>query len=93
LAVASREAAESEVELAFTFGPGVGRRRVVVPLVGESPGVECREPEGRQGVREVVVGRSVGVEVECERLDPLGYGEGRDSERDAWIGERWRLRP
>lgn len=63
---------------------------MVVPFVGESPGVERREPEGGRGVREVVVvvvvGRSVEVEAERELLDPLGYGVGRDSERDAWFG-------
>jgi hypothetical protein len=67
--------AASEIELAFTFGPGVGRRRAVVPLVGESPGVERREPEGGRGVREivvVVVGRGVEVDAERELLEPLG---------------------
>ena len=78
LAAASHEAVESEVERAFTFGPGMGKWRVVVPLVGESPGVEQHEPEGGRGVRKVVVvvGRSVEVEAERELLDPLGYGAG-----------------
>ena len=84
LATASREA-ESEVELAFAFAVGVGRRRAV-PLVGESRGVERREPDCGRGVRvEELVARSVEVDAARELLDPLGYGEGRGSERDAWV--------
>ena len=84
LATASREAAESEFELAFVVALGVGRRRVAT-LVGESPGVERRELDCGRGVREELVVRSVEVDAERELLDPLGYGEGRDSERDAWV--------
>ena len=84
LATASREA-ESEVELAFAVAVGVGRRRAV-PLVGESPGVERREPDCGRGVREEeLVARSVDVDAERELLDPLGYGEGRESERGACV--------
>ena len=71
LATASREA-ESEVEPAFAFAVGVGRRRAV-PLVGESPGVERREPDCGRGVREEeLVARSVEVDAARELLDPLG---------------------
>jgi len=84
LATASREA-ESEVELAFAFAVGVGSRRAV-PFVGESPGVERREPDCGRGVREEeLVARSVEVDAARVLLDPLGYGEGRGSERDAWV--------
>ncbi len=49
LGVASHETEGGEVKLVFMFGPGVGRWRAVVLLVGESLGVERHEPEGRQG--------------------------------------------
>jgi len=80
--MASREA-ESEVELAFAFALGVGKW-CTIPLVRESPGVERRELDRGRGVREEeLVARSVQVDAERELLDPLGYGEGRDLERDA----------
>jgi hypothetical protein len=83
LATASRGVAESDVELAL----GVGRRRVVVVLVGESPGVERRDVDCARGVREEeLVTRSVDVEAEREELEPLGYGKGKDSDRAAWTG-------
>ena len=54
------------------FALGEGRRRAV-PLVGESPGVERREPDCGRGVREEeLVARSVDVDAERELLDPLG---------------------
>ena len=84
LAVTSRVAeAESEVELAFVVG--VWRRRAV-PFVGESPGVERREDDGLRGARPELDTRSVVVDAESELFDPLGYGEGKVSERDVWIG-------
>ena len=84
LATASRGVAERDVELAL----GVGRRRVVVVLVGESPGVERRDVDCARGVRgeEELVARSVDVEAEREELEPLGYGKGKDSDRAAWTG-------
>jgi len=40
-----------------------------------------------RGVREEGrVARRVEVDEERALLDPLGYGEGRDAERDAWVG-------
>ena len=78
LATDSREA-----ELAFMFALGVGG---AVPLVRESPGVERREPDCGRGVREEeLVARSVDVDAERELLNPLGYGEGRESERGACV--------
>ena len=71
-------AAESDVELALALG--VGRRRVV-PFVGESPGVERREADCVRCVRDELEARSVVVDAERELADPLGYGDGRDSER------------
>jgi hypothetical protein len=77
---------ESEVELVLAVALGVGRRRAV-PLVGESPGVERRGLDwGREAREEALAARSVEVDAERELLDPLGYGEGRESERDAWVG-------
>jgi hypothetical protein len=56
-------------------------------LVGESPGVERRDVDGARGAREEeLVTRSVDVDAERELLEPLGYGEGRDSDRVAWVG-------
>jgi len=49
LATTSREAG-SEVELAFAFESGVGRRRGV-PLVGESAGVEMLRDCGQESAR------------------------------------------
>ena len=86
LAATASRGAESEVELVLAFALGVGRRRAV-PLVGESPGVERRGLDwGREARDEALAARSVEVDAERELLDPLGYGEGRDSERDAWVG-------
>jgi hypothetical protein len=66
LATASREVAESYVELAFS----IWRGRAVL-LIGESSGVERRD-----------------VDPERELLEPLGYEEGRDSNRGCvdWVG-------
>ena len=75
-----------EAELAFTFALGVWGGGGAVPLVRESPGVERREPDCGRGVREEeLVARSVEVDAERELLDPLGYGEGRESERGACV--------
>ena len=64
----------------------MGRWRVI-PLVRESLGVERRKLDGGRGVRkEGLVARSVEVDAKRELLNPLRYGEGRDSERDACIG-------
>ena len=71
--------AERDVELAFALG--VGRRRAV-PFVGESPGVERREADDWvRWVRDELEARSVVVDAERELTDPLGYGNGKDSER------------
>jgi hypothetical protein len=51
--------------------------------VGELAGVERREADWVRWVRDEFERRSVAVDVERELLDPLGYGEGRDSERAA----------
>jgi hypothetical protein len=75
--------AESDVELALALG--VGRRRVV-PFVGESPGVERREDDWVRWVRDELEARSVVVDAERELADPLGYGEGKDSERAGTTG-------
>lgn len=75
---ATSRTAESEFELAV----GVGRRRAV-PFVGESPGVERREEDCVRGVRDELDARRVVVDAERELFDPLGYGEGKESERDA----------
>jgi len=81
LAAGSREA-----EPAFAFALGVARRRAV-PLVGDSLGVGRRELDCGRGVREEeLVARSVEVDAERKLLNPLGFGEGRGSERDAWVG-------
>ena len=72
--------AESEVELTFAFALGV------VPLVGELPGAEQRELGCERGVCEELVAWSLEVDAERKLLYSLGYGEGRDSERDAWVG-------
>jgi hypothetical protein len=80
LATVSRDVVERDVELAF----GVGRRRVAFVFVGESPGIERREVEVdcARGVREEELAvRSVVVDAEREELEPLGCGEGRESER------------
>jgi hypothetical protein len=53
---------------------------------GESPGVERRELDCGRGVGEEFVARSVEVDVERKLLDPLGYGECKDSNRDAGVG-------
>ena len=83
LATPSR-AAESEDELALALG--VGRRRAV-PFVGESPGVERRDDDWARGARDdELVARSVEVDAERELFEPLGYGEGKDSERDVRSG-------
>ena len=74
----SRVVAESEVELALVLA--VGRRRVG-PAVGESLGVERREADCVRGGRDELDWRSVEVEPEMELLDPLGYGDGKDTER------------
>jgi len=80
-ATTSREAG-SEVELGFAFESGVGRQRGV-PLVGESAGVEGLQAEARE---EEPLARRVEVDTEKELSDLLVYGEGRDSEWDAWVG-------
>jgi hypothetical protein len=82
LATASRGVAESDVELAL----GVGRRRVVVVLVGGSTGVDRRDVDRARGVREELVVRSADVDAEREGLVQLGYGKGKDSDRAAWTG-------
>ena len=76
--------AESDVELALALG--VGRRRDGVPFVGESAGVERREADCVRWVRDELDARSVVVDAESELTDPLGYGDGRDSERAEGIG-------
>ena len=83
LAAALREA-EVQLAFAFAFALGVGRPPVVPP-VEESPGVERRELDCGRGAREELVARGVEVDAERELLDPLRYGEDRDSERDAWV--------
>jgi len=81
LAADSREA-----ELAFAFALGVGRRCAVL-LFGESPSHrESSVANSTVGAHEVLAARNVEVDTERELLNPLGYGEYRDSERDAWVG-------
>jgi hypothetical protein len=76
-----RDSDGSEVELTF----GVGRWRGVL-LVGESPSVVRGDVNCTRGTREEeLVARSVDVDAERELLEPLGYEEGRSSDRDAWI--------
>ena len=84
LATGSREA-ESEVELAFVFAFGLGRR-CAVPLVGRSLRVERRTRMRLRLCDEELVARSVEIDAGRELLDPLGYGEGRNSERDPCVG-------
>jgi len=72
----------SKVELAFALASSVGWRREV-PLVGESAGVEGLQAEARE---EELLARRVEVDTEKELSDLLVYGEGRDSEWDAWVG-------
>jgi len=82
LAADSREAG-----LAFVFALGVGRRRAV-PLVEESLGVERRELDCEQGVREEeLVARSVEVDAERELLDLLWYEEGREGLGAVCVGQ------
>jgi hypothetical protein len=57
-----------------------------VPFVGESMGVERREADWVRGVRAEPEARSVVVDAERELFDPLGYGDGKESERVAWTG-------
>ena len=76
--------AKSDVELALAFV--VGRRQDGVPFVGESAGVERREADCVRWVRDEPDARSVVVDAESELTDPLGYGDGRDSERAEGIG-------
>ena len=64
--------AESDVELALALG--VGRRRVSVPFVSDSAGVELREADCVRWVRYELDTRSVVVDTESELTDPLGYG-------------------
>jgi hypothetical protein len=75
---------EIDVELALALG--VGRRRDGVPFVGESAGVERREADCVRWVRDEVKARSVIIDAESELTNPLGYGDGRDSERAEGIG-------
>ena len=67
----------------------VGRRRAVL-LAGESSGVERRELDCGRGVRDELAARSVEVDAARELLDPLGYGERKVSNRNAWLGCSWR---
>ena len=76
--------AKSDVELALALV--VGRRQDGVPFVGESAGVERREADCVRWVRDEPDARSVVVDAESELTDPLGYGNGRDSERAEGIG-------
>ena len=65
----------------LTLALGVGRQRDGVPSVGESTGVERREADCVRWVRDEPDARSVVVDAESELTDPLGYGDGRDSEQ------------
>jgi hypothetical protein len=81
LATASREVAERYVELTFS----IWRRRAML-LTGESSGVKRRDVNCAREAREALVAHSVDVDPERELLEPLGYEEGRDTNRVAWIG-------
>ena len=75
---------ESDVELALALG--VGRRRDGNPFVGGSAGVGRREADCMRWVRDEPDARGVVVDAESELTNPLGYGDGRDSERAEGIG-------
>ena len=57
-----------------------------VRFVGESAGVERRDADCVRWVRDELDARSVVVEAKSKLTDPLGYGDGRDSERAERIG-------
>jgi hypothetical protein len=76
--------AEIDVELALALG--VGRWRDGVPFIGESAGVERREADCVCRVHDEVEARSVIIDAESKLTDPLGYGDGSDSEQAEGIG-------
>ena len=75
---------ESDAELALALG--VGRRRDGNSFVGGSVGVERREADCMRWARDEPDARGVVVDAESELTNPLGYGDGRDSERAEGIG-------